>query len=348
MRQSHALARGLLDSVRPVDSAVREGIDDALRRRSTDEAVHAAALLVAFVDGTDLRLSRSHARGWVPGFHELVDSGHLEAAEYALPKLREAFPRLSYLEYMEFVFVRLPSKCGNLREPIVDDRSRDVQVVTTPGADTVVMAFCGATHQLGISINLLDHWFAQLNTHVVYLRDREKVGYTAGIGELGDDMPTTIEALRDIVAETGARHVACVGNSAGATGALRYAQRLRAERVLALAPITGGPKYVKLVAPHLQPGAVMPWTDLVPLYRDADGVRVRVMYGARNAGDRQQSARMAGLPGFTVEAVPNWESHHLIGGLLLAGQLEQALDWLVSGTGTLSAESVSSTRAQAP
>lgn len=348
MRQGHALARSLLDCAESADCVARQGIDDALRRRSSDAAVHAAALMLAFVDRSDSRLSRSHARGWVPGFHELVDSGHLDAAAYALPRLRTAYPRVSYLEYMEFVFEQLPSKSGSQREPLVDDRARDVQVATTPNAETVVLAFCGATHQLGISINLLDRWFARLRSHVVYLRDRQKIGFTGGIDELGEDMPTTLEALRRLVREIGAERVVCVGNSAGATGALRYAQPLGADRVLALAPITGGPKYVKLVAPHLPPGAVMPWSDLVPLYREGRGVRVRVMYGAKNAGDRQQSHRMAGLPGVTVEAVPNWESHHLVGGLLLAGQLEQALDWLVTGSDAEDVQSITSSDATTP
>jgi hypothetical protein len=54
------------------------------------------------------------------------------------------------------------------------------------------------------------------------------------------------------------------------------------------------------------------------------------MYGERNAGDRQQADRMAGLPGVTVEALADWESHHLLGGLIRAGRLSEVLGWLVS------------------
>jgi hypothetical protein len=324
------LARGLLDCAEPVDSATRDAIDDALCRRSTDPVLHAAALWLAFSAGDDLRLSRSHARGWIPGLHELIDSGHLDAAAYALPGLKAAYPQMPYLDYMAFVFRQLPPPVTSGREPFVDDRNSDVQVVRTPGADTVVIAFCGARHHLGISANLSDRWFAQLGTHLIYLRDRQKIGFTGGVAALGPDMATTIDGLTALVRDTGARRVVCLGNSAGGSGALRYARPLGAERVLALSPITGGRKYARMVGPQLQPGAEMPWGDLVPLYRDGSGVRARIMYGERNAGDRQQADRMAGLPGVTVEALADWESHHLLGGLIRAGRLAEVLGWLVS------------------
>lgn len=329
-RPVHALARGLLDRVEPVDSSAQKAIDAALRRRSTDPVVHAAALWLAFSAGGELRLARSHARGWAPGLHELIDSGHLDAAAYALPRLNVMFPQIPYFESMVQVFRHLPPAVCAGREPLVDDRSRDVQIVTTPGADTVVIVFCGATHQLGISLNLADRWFARLDCHVIYVRDRNKIGYTGGIAALGSDMATTIGSLAKLVSDLGARRVVCLGNSAGASGALRYARPLGAGRVLALAPITGGPKYSRKVAPHLPPDGVMWWGDLVPLYRRGTGVRARIMYGERNAGDRQQAVRMAGLPGVTVEALSDWDSHHLIGGLVRAGRLEQVLGWLLS------------------
>jgi hypothetical protein len=327
----HALARSLLDCAGPADSAARQAIDDALRQRSADPVLHAAALWLAFSSGGDPRLSRSRVRGWVLGLRELIDSGHLDAAAYALPGLKGSFPQVPYLDYMALVFEHLPPAVGDGRGPFADDRNSDVQIALTPGADTVIVAFTGATHQLGISVNIWDRWFAQLNSHVVYLRDRRKVGYVGGIPVLGSDMKSTIEGLSRLVGDIGARRVVCVGNSAGATGALRYARRLGAERVLALAPITGGRKYAKLVAPDGPTGGVVPWGNLVPLYRRGRGVRAHILYGEKNAGDRQQSERMAGLPGVTVEALPDWESHHLVAGLIRSGRLGQVLGWLVFG-----------------
>jgi pimeloyl-ACP methyl ester carboxylesterase len=226
-------------------------------------------------------------------------------------------------------FRQMPPVVENGREPFLDDRSSDVQVVRTPGADTVLIAFCGASHRLGMSTNLLDRWFARLGSQLIYLRDRRKIGYTGGIPVLGHDLATTVDGLRNLVRELGVRRIVALGNSAGASGALRYAKPLGVERVLALAPITGGRKYARLVAPHLPPG-VLPWGDLVPLIRADIGARIRIMYGGRNAGDEQQALRLAGLPGVTVEALPEWDSHHLVGGLLRAGVLDQVLGWLVS------------------
>ncbi len=329
LRPEDTFARNILDCAEPNDPAVRQAIDDKLGCGSTDPVLHAAALWVAFSAGADLRLSRSYARGWIPGLHELIQSGHLDAAFYALPRLTAVFPHRPALEYMASIFQQMPAAASNGRDPFVDDRSSDAQIVITPGADTVVIAFCGARHQLGLSINLLDRWFAHMGSHLIYLRDRQKIGYTGGIAALGSDMATTINSLKKRVREMGARRVVCLGTSAGASGALRYARPLGAERVLALAPITGGPEYAKKVAPQFPPGGVMPWGDLVPLYRDNDAVRVRILYGEKNAGDRQQCIRMAGLPGVRVEALADWESHYLVGGLLRAGRLKQVLGWLM-------------------
>ena len=93
------LARSLLDGAEPVDSAARQAIDARPSPRSTDPVLHAAALWLAFSAGAELRLGRSHARGWIPGVHELIDSGHLDAAAYALPRLKVTFPQMPYLEY---------------------------------------------------------------------------------------------------------------------------------------------------------------------------------------------------------------------------------------------------------
>lgn len=331
MEQPDVLARSLLDGEKPVDSGALEKIDVALRRGSTEPVLHAAALWLAFSTGAHLRLGRSNVRGWVPGLHELIDRGHLDAAAYAVPRLTAAWPQVPYLDYMAFVFRHLPRAVDNGREPFVDDPSSDVQIVRTPGADAVVIAFCGARHHLGISLNLSDRWFAQLASHVIYLRDWQKVGFTGGVATLGRDLETTVAALTELVSDLGARRVLCLGNSAGGSGALRYASALGAKRVLALAPMTGGRKYARLVAPHVPPDGATPWGDLKPLYRNGNGVRAHIMYGEKNAGDRQQCVRMAGLPGVTVEALATWESHHLIAGLIRAGRLERVLHWLMSG-----------------
>lgn len=330
MMPGPALARRLLECAEPVDPAAHEAIDGALRQRAADRVVHAAALWLAFSAGADLRLSRSGARGWILGLHELIDRGHLDAAAYVLPSLMAAFPQRPYLDSIDFVFRHLPPAVANGRERFVDDPGSDVQIVMTPGADTVVIDFCGAGQGPGLPIYLLDRWLAQLGGHLIYVRDRKNIGYAGGIAALGHDMATTIRGLTRLVGDLGARRIVCMGNSAGGSGALRYASSLGAERVLALVPITGGPEYTEANAPHLPPGGVEWWGDLVPLYREGAGVRAHIVYGEGNAGDRQQCVRMAGLPGVTVEAVSDWDVHHLFVGLLRVRRLERVLGWLVS------------------
>ena len=340
--RGQALARSVLDRTRPADEAARLAVDAALARKSTDRAVHAAALRLAFAADADLGLERSQAKHWAFGLDELIDCGHLEAAAYAAPRLRAAYPRMPYLTYMDLVFRRLPPPAGNGRQLFVDDRGSDVQTVVTPGAETVVVAFCGIGNRLGLSVSLMDRWLARLDSHVIYLRDRRRIGFTGGVPALGPDLATTVGSVTRLVRDLGGRRVVCIGNSAGGAGALRYARPLGADRVLALAPITGGPDFVRKVAPDLPPDGDTPWTDLVPLYRDDGRVRVRILFGENNESDREQSLRMAGLPNVTVEAVPDWDSHHLVGGLLRAGRLEHVLSWLTSGEDRLDFDAVRS------
>jgi hypothetical protein len=110
--------------------------------------------------------------------------------------------------------------------------------------------------------------------------------------------------------------------------------------VLAFAPITGGREYVRKIAPDAAPSELTAWADLVPLYRRDVGVRVRIMYGELNEGDRQECVRMAGLPNVTVEAVASWDAHHLVGGLVRARRLGQVLGWLTSDDDILDGDPV--------
>jgi hypothetical protein len=332
------VARALLDGQLLPTDEVRQQLDSALRRRVPDRVVHAAALWLAHHDRADLRVRRSHARGWIPGLVELIDEGHLDAAASAAPLLHEAYPQIAIFEYLAMLLGQLPPPAGDERDAFVDDPARDVQVVTYEGADTVLFAFCGARHTLSLALNLIDRWLGQLGMHVVYLRDWRKIGYIGGVSSLGDDIPDTVHALRSLTKELHASRIVCMGNSAGASGALRYAPGLGAERVLAFAPITGGRRFVKKISPEERLDGLRPWGDLVRVYRRDTGVRARLLFGADNEGDRQQSLRMAGLPGVSVEAIPGWDSHHLMEGLLRSGHLARVLGWLASATDELDFE----------
>lgn len=343
-----ALARSLLDGERPADTAALKALDAALLRGSTDPTLHAAVLLLACSAGGDLRLERSRPKRWVLGLDELIDCGHVDAAAYAAPRLNAAFPWIPYLANMTMVLRRVPAAVGHGRQPLVDNRDSDVHVVPMPGADTIVFAFCGIGHRLGLPLSLVDRWFAQLDSHVVYLRDRRRVGFTRGIPALGHDLATTFDGLIALAGDLGGRRVFCTGTSAGASGALRDASALGAERVLALAPITGGPNDLLTIAPDPLSGEETPWGDLVPFYRDGAGVRARVMYEAGNAGDRRHSLRLAGSPNVSVEAIPDWESHHVVSGLIRFGRLSRVYSWLTSKDDVLEPGWVVSSAAQLP
>jgi len=312
-----------------IDKAARREIRAALRGGSNDPALYAAAMMLAFSSRTRLHVGVAQARGWFLGLQLLIDEGHLDAAAYAAPRLQAKLPGRKYLDSLAVVFESLPAAVGGDRDPFVDQPTRDVQIVRQPGADTLLIDFCGAGKGPGLPIHLMDRWLARLGVHIVYLRDRRRIGYTGGIPVLGHNIATTVVALTRIADDLGARRIVCLGNSAGGSGALRYAGPLGAHRVLALVPITGGPEYTRRVTPHLEVGAPFWWGDLTGLYRNETGIRAHLLYGEHNEGDRQQCRRMVGLPGVTVEALPDWDEHHLVVALIRANRLERTLGWLI-------------------
>ena len=127
-----------------------------------------------------------------------------------------------------------------------------------PGADTVILAFCGVRD---IGLGRQSHGPlvrpARYATSI-YLRDRQRVGYTRGVPALGHDMASTIDGLTASSATSAPAGSSAPATRPGRTGRSATRARSGAERVLALAPITAG-RVRQAVAPDLAPGEVTPW-----------------------------------------------------------------------------------------
>jgi len=292
----------------------------------------------AFDECRPPRLELGKIANWWPAIHELLRNGKLDTGAYGLSHVRKRFPGVQFVERMSAIFSRLPPAGTQLS--FDDDLTKEVQVVARPGADTVVLLFCGGSpYHLGLPVALEHRWHGNLNASLIYLRDFQRCSYLRGLTSIGTSREATLAELRRIIASIGARRIVCYGTSAGMFGALNYGLELEAEAVLGMSGATNlttkfaasspWEKYGKYAE---RPNAAL---DMRPLYASADRPpRVKLVYGQDNWDDRIQAEHMRGLSCVQLYPLEFCGEHNSIIEAILRGQFEDLLHWLVSPAAT--------------
>jgi hypothetical protein len=294
----------------------------------------AAEMEAAFEECRAPRLELGKVGHWCGAINGLLHYGKLDAAEYGLSHIRKRFPGVRFVERMSTVFARLPRVGAQL--PFDDDSAKDIQVVAQPGAETVVLLFCGAGDELGLPVAMEHRWHGNLNASLIYLRDFQRCSYLRGVTSLGTNREATLTELRRIVASIGAPRMVCYGASAGVFGALDYGLELKAEAVLGISGATNLTAKFAAYSPWeegTKVSAEMPNAalDLRPLYASANRTpRVRMVYGHDHWDDRIQAEYMSGLSCVTLHPVEDFSEHNPVVELIIRGQFEDLLRWLVS------------------
>ncbi len=194
-----------------------------------------------------------------------------------------------------------------------------MQLVRRPGADTLLVAFCGfgaRIHRMSMALSLFQRWLNPLGFHVIYLRDFRRLAYQDGVTPLGEGLAPTVEALRGMAHELEVRRVMCVGVSAGGYGALSYAGALGAERVLAFSPATNLDPAFNTYLRWSEGSALLSRRfpggefDLRPRLA-AQGGRpgATIVYGAQCWDDRFHAEHLAGLPGVELRPIDGFRGH---------------------------------------
>lgn len=281
--------------------------------------------------GAALSLDAADLKVWVLALEQLIAWNAFEAAAYAAPRLREAFPTLSYFRSMAIVLEHLPPREPGHDADLTVDAGRGVQIVRRPGdADAVLFAFTGRYGSLGVPLQLLHRWFGRLPAHIIYLRDPLDNAFELGLPGLASDRAGTVRSLLRIADELGASRICCYGNSTGGYGALRYGLDMNARAVLAFGAVTTLTDTVW----RERVGARRPFVagpDLRPLYEAATSrPRVRLVFGGDNAFDVDQARRLEDVPGVTLEVVPSWAGHNVFLDLIERGRYAKLLADLLS------------------
>lgn len=178
---------------------------------------------------------------------------------------------------------------------------------TDPAAPTV-LAFAGMAHGLQMPIAEFVRVLAPLNVNVVFVKDLRQCWYQHGVPGLGDSPAEAAEALAALV-PAGSSLSGTVGTSSGGTGAIIFGALLGVPTALAFSPRTliddAAVARWRVDIPHLPDvDTDAPTADLRRLLALRRPGRVVLRYGAGNAHDAAQAARIADLPGVESAALP--------------------------------------------
>ena len=289
------------------------------------------------------RLVEAHARGeapdfsaavpmdWVMAIDKLLVRGRIEAARAALSQLREQQPQLKWADSVYRLIDLLPEAVGP--EPrFRDNLDSDLQVVERPGSKTVIFAFCGRKHHIGLPLWLFQRWMSGLGASVVYLRDFNDSHYVRGVRSIGSQERTASELDR-LAGMLGAERVLCLGNSSGGYGAMLYGLGIGAEKVIGFSGATnlepGFNVHLNRAAAALALEQALPDAklDLRELYLAASRPpRTLLIYGEQAWDDRIHAEHMAGAPGVQLAPMEGHAGHGTVAELIHRGRFASLLE----------------------
>jgi len=272
--------------------------------------------------------------GRAGAIEELMNAGELDAARREALALKAAFPKLRFANTVLDVLKHLPAASADT-PAFVDDRESEVQVIRRPGADTVMILFCGADHGIGVSPAAAHRWLGRLPASIVYLRDFKIASYLGGVPDLGPDRAATVAGLRKLVASLGARRVVCAGNSSGVYAALHYALDLDADAALGMAGRVNLTTEFNLFlrsawqVNRLNKSFRGEMPDLREAWRGRQRPRVLLIYGDASWEDRLHAEYLREVPAVTLLPMQAHGGHNVAAELIRRGHFGTVFDWLM-------------------
>ena len=297
-----------------------------------------AELQAALAAGPGTDTERNRTGAWAKTIDSLLAAGRFEESERASRLLLQVDPDLAFARSMCGIFQHLPPADGS-QTPFADDPTRDVQVVRRRGSDLVALLFCGRSHRLGLPLEAMHRWLGRLPASLIYLRDFRKKYFLGGVNSLGPSLDATLVELRRVIAELGARRIACYGNSSGVFPSLYYGHALGADTIVCLAGKTNRtPAFNAFTRDEARatelakrfPEATL---DTKVLFENLPNPpRILMVYGERNWSDRRQAEHMSSLPSVTLWPLPECPEHGAIKEIINRGEYPRVLEWLLQPT----------------
>lgn len=195
-----------------------------------------------------------------------------------------------------------------------------------PGNKTLVIGFGGMGGRLGAPIANILQKIDATRTDVVVMRDPLQKTFVFGAGDFASDFTSLIEALRDRFKPDGYRRLVTLGNSMGATPALRAGFLLNAERAIGIGTRLSNDDLKLILRREVGP-AFDPFCDCLRHHPH----RGLLVHGDACAQDVAEAKHMAALGAGRRVIFKNMSEHNLIHRFWAMGELGAFLDLLLDG-----------------
>ncbi len=271
---------------------------------------------------------------------QLIEEGRFEAAIAAAEALPPPVRRLMESNALLHI-ARSVIKSGILADFDSDapDFAGYSSILVARGpvdADRAIICFPGGAQRFWLSMQAMHRILRGFGCHLVYVRDFSASYYLAGDPARGLDYDGLVNEVREAARSLGASRLFCIGNSAGAYGAMRFALDLGAEAALGFATPTNPadlPVMRAAMARHHQKLATAGRSaDLRQLFAASPSPpRAILCYGADHDGDREQAELMAGLPTVRLLPSPGIATHNVIARHLRDGSFQAMVAAMLRG-----------------
>jgi len=166
------------------------------------------------------------------------------------------------------------------------------------------------------------------STTVLYLRDPSNMMFLNGLSFFGGGFDALCEGVRALAAEHALDDIRVMAFSSGGFGGLLFASRMRASGYLGLSirtdldPQSGLPNDRYVARSDLLAAAGDLMMDLKPLLqRPEHSCRGILYYGARSEIDMAHALHLEGVPGFTINGMPD-SLHNTVMNLVAEGKFD--------------------------
>ncbi|MBD0415206.1 tetratricopeptide repeat protein [Oryzicola mucosus] len=237
------------------------------------------------------------------------------------------------------VLEAMPAEEWDARARFSNDPTRDVHVIETPSAKATVVVMAGLHGGLGnIPLTHLDVLLQEHPINVVYLRDNRWSAFTAGVPSLGPDEASTISALTALCSGLGPMPMITFGGSLGGWSAMRYGALAGARMAVSLSGPTRlavqGDQAKRFTQYYLSRMLPEETSDLLDLLSRSASLRIMHVYGAENAKDRANAARLRQFASVTLVPVDGCEDHFVAAHLVARGAFHPLIEQAIAAAQT--------------
>ncbi|MFZ5963389.1 tetratricopeptide repeat protein [Thalassococcus sp. BH17M4-6] len=205
------------------------------------------------------------------------------------------------------------------RDPVLTAVEDTITQSENTGSGHVVVYFHGLA-EVALMTVAMDAYLNCAGANAIYLRDPDRLLFTAGHAELGGDLDSAAEALQARIDSFGPRHsLTMIGVSAGGFGAVLFGARLKADRVVCFSSPTVvdrafadsiGDRRARSILHRIETLAPDRPRLLRPVLDAQDPpLQLDLIYGADQPQDSAYAEVVRGAPGVTLYPIKGLAEH---------------------------------------